>query len=72
MTDNDIILIQEINRLKNNSNFDTPKRIESLISRLESHPLWRYSKNGEFDQFSYVEWNNEDSVGYEVTMFLPI
>lgn len=72
MTDNDIILMQEINRLKDNPNFHTPKRIESLVSRLESHPLWRYRKDNEIDQFSYVEWNDEDSAGYEVTMFLPI
>ena len=72
MTDNDIILIQEINRLKSNPNFDTPKRIESLMSRLESHPVWRYHKDGEIDQFSYVEWNDEDSVDYEVTVFLPV
>lgn len=72
MTDNDIILIQEINRLKANLNFDTPKRIESLIARIESHPLWRYHKDGEIDQFSYVEWNDKDSFGYEVTMFLPL
>lgn len=35
------------------------------------NPLWRYRKKGEFDQFSYVEWNDEDSFGYEITMFLP-
>ena len=37
----------------------------------EINPLWRYRKKGEFDQFSYVEWNDEDSFGYEITMFLP-
>ena len=32
--------------------------------------LWRYRKEGEFDQFSYVEGNDEDSEGYDVTMFV--
>ncbi len=72
MNANDFILLQEITKLKQNSSFEVPKRIESLIERLSEYPLWRYRKKGEIDQFSYVEWKNEDCVGYQKTMFIPV
>lgn len=72
MNKNDLILLQEIIRLKQNPNLAVPKRIESLIERLSEHPLWRYRKGGEVDQFSYVEWKDEDCVGYKKTMFIPV
>jgi len=72
MNTDDFILLQEIIRLKQNANLDVPKRIESLIERLSKHPLWRYRKEGELDQFSYVEWKDEDCVGYQKTMFIPV
>ena len=72
MNANDFILLQEITRLKQNPNLDAPKRIESLIERLSVFPLWRYRKESEIDQFSYVEWKDEDCVGYQKTMFIPV
>ena len=32
--------------------------------------IFRYRKEGQFDEFSYVQWRNEDAIGYQETIYI--
>jgi len=32
--------------------------------------IFRYRKEGQFDEFSYVQWRDEDAIGYQETIYI--